>query len=284
MNILLMITVCKMNSERIVNQIENIKRNQKFFEEFNIQPLFVTGDVDLNIKGYQTLYLNNFEEKYTNLARKIVYALTEISKKFNYDYIIKMDDDTMFNASELDADVFNYDYVGRFFEKFTQNELVIKLPSYNVEETIKIYPAAFRDIPFEYAAGNFYILSKKAVDIVISNVHLLENFYKENVRISEDQFVGFCLHETNVTKWNYKYETEETEKFVLQLTKHLTSLHPITNTLFMELLTYPPKQQLEKLLKNNSLMRRKVLLQGLKDNLKQVIFDFVNSKKLSGMG
>lgn len=284
MKVLLLITTCLLNRARIFNQIKNLERNKQELARNNIHPVFVTSDKDLIIDGYETLRLSNFEEKYTNLARKIVYSYEALCRSWEFDHIIKIDDDTFLNLERLDDLVFKYDYVGKFFSQFTQNEIVIKLPSYNIEETVPIYPKAFLTNPFSFAAGSCYFLSRKAVETVALNVPLLEEFYKENVRISEDQFVGYCLQSEEITKYNYEYETLETRDFVLQLTENLTSLHPVSNAIFKELIGLNPEEQLQTLLKSSSLVRRKVLLETLKNNLKSVIFDFVNSKKLSGMG
>lgn len=281
---LLIITVCKLNSERVSNQIENLKRNFVSLQKYNIQPLFVTADKDLIINDYKVLYLKNIEESYTNLAQKIVFGLKEIYETFSFDHIIKIDDDTLFNVDRLDAEVFNYDYIGHFFERFTNNKFIISFPSYNIEETINVYPSIFEKKEFSFAAGNFYILSKMAVQKVIYNIPVLLDMYKENVRISEDQFVGFCLQSKDITKLDYGFQNESTRNFVLQVTKNLTSIHPVSNNTYKALMTLAPEEQLQQILASSSLLRRKALLEQFKKNLIQVVFDFVNSKKISGMG
>jgi hypothetical protein len=285
MKILLLITVCNLNSIRIQNQIQNIKKHKNLLEKYNIHPIFCTLDENLNIdKSYDVVCLSGFEEKYTNLARKIVHSFEFLYKNYKFDFIIKIDDDTIFNVDRLDLNVFNYDYIGKFFDNFTKNEIIINLPNYNINETIRLYPNAYSNTPFKYAGGNFYILSKKSIETIIANKDLLEDFYKENVRVSEDQFVGYCLRSENINKLDCNYQTKNTVQKVLQVTSNLTSLHPINNILFTKILHETPEKQLEILEKSSSLIYRKMLLKNLTDDIKSVVFDFVNSKKNSGMG
>lgn len=284
MKIILLITVCKQNLPRIQNQLLCLDKHKELIKNYNIRPVFATADADLTVEGYDTIYLEGLEEKYTNLARKIVYSLKHVNENYEFDSLIKIDDDTLFNVDRLNLDIFKHDYVGRFYDHFTQNEIRINLPAYNLYETIKLYPSAYSDCKFSFASGDFYVLSKKAVNEVVNNIDVLEAFYKENVRISEDQFVGYCLRSSEITKLDYKHETNRTRQHVLQITTNITSVHPIINTMFASLLDKTPEQQVSSLLVSPSLSYRNILLEKLKLNIKNVIFDFVNSKKLSGMG
>ena len=273
-----------MNKLRISNQIENLNKHKNLLVQYNIQPVFVTGDEDIQTGEYECIRLDNFQEKYTNLARKTVYSLEHLCQNYKFDYLIKMDDDVVFNVDQLDLEVFKYDYVGKFFNSFTKNEITIDLPSYNIREVIELYPSAFSDSPFKFAAGNFYVLSRKAAKIVADNKNLLEDFYKETVRISEDQFVGYCLQKQNITKHDYGYETPATRDLILQITRNLTTFHPVSDNLFMKLIRIAPQEQLKMIMQFSSLTYRRCLLEKLKSDIKNVIFDFANSKKLSGMG
>lgn len=284
LKIIMLIFVCKTNYVRISNQIENLKKHASLLTEYNIHPIFVTADKELDTKGYNVIQIETIEEKYTNLAQKVMNCFEHLQQTYSFDYLIKIDDDTLFNVDRLDCNIFTHDYIGLFFDHFTDNEIKIHLPNYNLYETIKLYPSIYTNSNFKFAAGNFYVLSNKAVKRVLEHKLVLNACYEENVRVNEDQFIGYCLQKDDITKYDYRYETKETKDQVLQITSNLTSLHPISNFLFQTMIPLSPEEQLKTLIKSASLMYRKVLLEQLKQNLKNVIFNFVNSKKLSGMG
>lgn len=273
-----------MNCVRISNQIKNMEKHASLLTEYNIHPVFVTADKELDMKGYDVIQIETIEEKYTNLAQKVMNCFEQLHQNYSFDYLIKMDDDTLFNVDRLDYNIFTHDYIGLFFNHFTDNKFEIHLPNYNVYETIKLYPSIYTDSNFKFAAGNFYAISNKAVKRVLEHKLVLNDCYEENVRVNEDQFVGYCLRKDDITKHDYRYETEETRDHILQITSNLTSIHPINNMSFQSMLALSPEEQLKMLIQSTSLVYRKVLLEQLKQNLKNVIFDFVNSKKLSGMG
>ena len=273
-----------MNFSRIQNQLLCLRKHKELLDQYNIQPVFATADAELTVEEFDTIHITQFKEEYTNLARKIVYSLDHLYNKYTFDYVIKIDDDTLFNIDRFDLSILTHDYIGRFYDEFTKNEIIINLPAYNLHETVRLYPSAYSCDPFEFASGDFYILSKKAVQEVISNTEILEIFYSENVRVSEDQFVGYCLRAEHITKFDFKYETDITMQYVLQITSNITSIHPVCNSMFASLLNKAPEEQLQDLIDSSSLIRRKFLIEALKTNIKNVIFNFVNLKKSSGMG
>lgn len=286
MKILLLITTCSLNKERIVNQIKNLKKHEQTLKQLNIIPKFVTSDTDLFAEQYEVIKLNNFEEKYTNLAKKTINLLKYIVANEEFDYAIKMDDDTLFNPDCLDFSYFNSDYTGNFFETFAKNEIIVNLPAYGINnESIRLYPFDYLNNPFIFAGGNFYILSKKATQIAISDTSTIDKFYSEYVHVSEDQLLGYLLRNSDITRQDIGYRTTEIQIKRLQLTKNLVSLHPVPTSLYASLLTKPPAEQLKMLLNSTILdYGRKKLTEKIKNTVKETIYELLNQKRTSGMG
>lgn len=289
MKILLAITVCEQHKERIVNQLANLQKHSESLKLYNICPLFVYGDqpISVDVSPYDSLQLD-VEERYTNLYKK-VFGLFEKSLARDFDYLIKIDDDTLFNINLLGSLELTADYIGRFLPKFTENAIHIHIPMFNVYSAIQFYPKIFTD-QFKFATGDLYILSRRVVEFLANIKESLFNSLTEQEYICEDQLVGYCLKDqTQEFKCeDITFSLEEPHYQIFQFTKHLMSLHPIHNEDYLCLVERDPENQLRYLLNTNTKdsanFYRKGLLLKLKNDLEKVIFDFVNHKKMMGMG
>lgn len=283
MRIALMITVCEQNLDRIHNQIKNLQKHKQFLKDFNIDPYFVLGKTKFAFESsYKTLYVD-VEEKYTNLYLKILEGFKKLYAE-GYDYVIKIDDDTIFNIDQFSLDILSADYIGRFHSEYSENSIDIKLPMFNIETQIKFFPSIFQE-QFKFATGDFYILSRRAILVLLQKIDSFKEKLKEEY-VCEDQLVGFLLKPSVCTQKDIKLETNDAYFNVLQITKNCLSLHPIHTSLFDLLLNTPATKQLDTLLESGkiSYFYRKSLIKKLESNLKQVLFDFVNSKKSMGLG
>lgn len=279
MKIVLMITVCDQNKDRIANQLAALEKINS-----NILPVFVYGNQTPQIEIPYTKVQLNVEERYTNLYKKIIEGLDYINKNFVYDYIIKIDDDTLVNYNLLKDINWSADYIGREHNNFSKNVIDLNLPMYNIRKTINLYPSQFQD-EFSFMTGDFYALSPKSVNIILENKHLLEEF-KESSYICEDQLIGFILKDKNITRKNISFMSPEIEENVLQITENLISLHPVNTLIFPSLLPLQPEEQLAKLLlaKRTNFWYRKSLLKKLEEDISGLLLEFANSKKSMGLG
>jgi hypothetical protein len=286
MKILLLITTCNLNKQRILNQIKNLEKHKQLLDSLNIHPKFLTADADLVIENYPVIRLTNFKDEYTNLAKKTIYGIEYVMLNEEFDYLIKMDDDTLFNVDCLTLDYFNSDYTGKFFETFAKNEITINLPAYGIrDEPIRLYPHDYLNTAFSFAAGNFYILSKKAAQIIVSNKLVLDKFYAECVHVSEDQLVGYLLRDPCISKQDIGYKTIETEVKRIQLTNNLVTLHPVPTSLYCSLLSKSPNDQLQALMNSNILyFGREKITEQIKTTIKKTVFELLNLKRMFGMG
>jgi len=285
MRSLLLITVCETNADRIVNQINHIQQNIECIIEKNITPVLVCGTPGISIPSPDCcdVWVLDAEERYTNLYKKIFMMLQKAST-LDYDYIIKIDDDTLFNFTEYNTEMLDGDYIGRMHESYSQNKIDITLPMYNIKKTIQLYPSIFNS-EFSFATGDCYILSKKAVDIICAKSSVL-NTCKESEYICEDQLIGYILKDESLIRKDITLQNEDIETNVLQITEKYMSIHPVHTALFSELSLLKPKQQAQKLIdsKRINFLYRKSLLNKLENDIKKLLLDFANSKKTMGLG
>lgn len=219
MNPIVLITTCKKNYKKI-DAIEKTWAN--ILKKNNVPYLYVTSD---NIPSIPSLRLENFTESYEQLPLKTYHMLTSLNET-TFTHFIKLDDDTYFDYEKLDPSVFNFDYVGKFND---------------VEESrfIHFYKVAplFRKPKSKaltsYAEGGFYILSKKASNIIIShNINKFKNTpfnYK-----GEDVMMGEILSKNNLIK-KLDLNDSISKKINMDIAKDGVSIHPVTPEV-MELL------------------------------------------------
>lgn len=273
-------------------QIENLKNNLHFIRKHQIRPVFVFGsDVDAqSLKSEENLYeivTLDVEERYTNLYKKILLSLEYVTS-FDYDFVIKIDDDTLVNFQKFETSFFNgWDYVGRFQDKFTKNTIDIDLPMYNIKQVIDVYPSSVFYEDFTFATGDFYVLSREAVSYIVSQKEFVFNTFKETDYVCEDQMIGFLLKDqTHFKTHDISNKSSEILNLKLQATRNNLSLHPINCHLFKQMINMDSEKQIW-FLKNNLMMNlyyRENLLATLQTSIKNCILDFANSSKLMGLG
>jgi len=223
-----LITTCKKNLKRI-QAIENtwakILQNQK------ISYFYVTSDF---IPAVPLLKLRNFKECYEQLPLKTFLALKAI-QDIKYTHVIKLDDDTFFDYTKLNANFYKFDYIGKF-NKIINSETV---HFYKVKSNFRI---AKRPAKSKYAEGGFYMISKKAVKKILTQTE--ESFincpgsYK-----GEDVLMGELLASKKFKKLDLN--TQYSESLNMDITKDGLSLHPVHYSLYNDI--YCKSEFLDKL-------------------------------------
>jgi hypothetical protein len=208
----------------------------------NIDYYFISGDeLDLN----NTLKIN-FKESYEQLPLKTLLMLKQISN-IDFNYIIKLDDDTFFNIDEfLKTDFINYDYIGKFNLADAKRDSYykrihfykIKNKDYHID---KILPQ------FDYAQGGFYALSRSAVDYILT--HKKELFINTPTSYKgEDELLGEIL--ARQKKYDIK-DSYVSSLLHLDATKNGISFHPVHHTLVKPLYKCAGVEEKIKFLKAN---------------------------------
>ena len=178
--------------------------------------LFVVGDMQkTKSKGQEfiqgdILYVNS-PDTYEALPSKVIHAFNYCYHNFSFNYLYKVDDDTVVNpVSLLALDLKEKDYIGkphqvtRDFNRFwhrnkCQNKSLEKIP----------YPAQRIKLGTIYAKGEAgYFVSYRAVE------HLINHMAYINSDLYEDKAIGESLAKENIKLFHHsEYLTKLSEKF-----------------------------------------------------------------------
>tara|TARA_R110000868_G_scaffold195048_3_gene440731 strand:+ start:15882 stop:16742 length:861 start_codon:yes stop_codon:yes gene_type:complete len=283
--IILLITVCNQNKKRIINQLFNLS-TQHSKEDMIFKPVFLFGaGGDTSNIPYDTLVVD-VKEQYTNLYLKLFKAYKIINKKYTYDYICKIDDDTKINLQNLDINLLeNKDYIGRFFSGVTETSITLKIDFCNLYKVINLIPDALCQ-NYQYASGDCYFISKKAVEHILSKESIIQNLAHDVNEINEDSIFGKLLESPDIIKGDINLTNEFSTINELQLTQNYFTFHPINENLYTQLIDKTIDEQIN-IINNNktlNLLKRKLDISELENNLKKVVFDFLNSKRTNGLG
>ena len=283
--ILLTIVTCLQNKQRLINQIKNL--NAYILPE-NIRVCFCFGNnydgrYSELLKGFDTVVVD-IEDQYLNRSLKTKKIFEEVYNKFNFDFVIKIDDDTVINIDLIKNLDFSFDYIGRFQKCDIDSFIQLHLFKFNVFEKINAFSRIF-DRPFSFASGDFYVLSRQAVEKI--NAYTLPTLRKEDlIFLNEDQMIGYILCDKNFKILDINHKNNLIFKNDLQVTLNGLSIHPIAESLFEHLIKKPLEEQLNIIDKNTlkNLTSRKIYTHSLKENILNTIVEFLNKHKTIGLG
>jgi len=288
-NILLLITVCKANRARVNNVLSLLEFFKNDLSNKNITPIFVTSvDDDLTLSNYEVIKLD-IKDKYTDLYRKLFYAYEYILNKFNFDFICKIDDDTVINFDKLDIkSLIGYDYIGRMVNYKEISSITININLFLKEHTFSFNPTNYYKNDFVFASGDCYFLSKKAILRILSKKNIIsENIISETNKdiIAEDQLFGYMLNDEDIKKNNILNTSEFIAKHSLQVTKDWLSIHPVNESLYTNLIGKSVEEQQDILGKSIINYKLRLLyLKKLEKLIKHAVISFYNEHKTIGLG
>ena len=280
-NIILLITVCNQNRQRIKNHVDNLYNQSLINNDIKFTPVFVFGkDGDTTGIPFDTI-ITDVEEKYSNLKLKLLASYKTVSEDYDFDFLIKIDDDTKVNLGQFKKEwVVGKDYVGRFIDGNISSKIILELEMFNMYKTIILNPQKFIETNYKFATGDCYILSKKAIQYINNHDCKYDNIF------GEDRMFGFILKSDDIVKNDIKLTNEMTNKCNLQVTIDYFTIHPIHENVYQSLIDKAIDEQLS-IIENKSLFNlsiRKMYLRELEDKIKNTVIDFMNSKKTIGLG
>jgi hypothetical protein len=248
-----------------------------------LTPVFVFGQGgDTSNIPFQTMVVD-VEEKYTNLYLKFLEAYRRIDSEYEYDFIWKIDDDTKINTENFKREfIEGKDYVGRFIDGTQSSKIILSLDCFNLHKTIYFNPPEFEKIPYSFVTGECVFFSKKAIQRALKSDFKCENEFG----LQEDRMFGYMLKDDDIIKGDIKQIDDFAMENDLQVTTDYFTIHPINETLFPSLIGVKTKEQLQIIAGSQllNLVRRKVYLKSLETQIKDVVTNFWNSKKTTGLG
>ncbi|KAK0086164.1 hypothetical protein PV325_003669 [Microctonus aethiopoides] len=158
----------------------------------NIKHLFAIGTLDIQSEQIETLkseqqkyndllLLPKLEDLYNTLTKKVLQSFEKIYEQYNFDYLLKCDDDTyvflhqlMINLDSWDSKKTGKELYWGFFNGKAQVKRTgpWKEPDWNI-----------CDYYLPYALGGGYVLSYNLVKFIALNANLLRLFNAEDVSV-----------------------------------------------------------------------------------------------------
>lgn len=156
----------------------------------NLLYFHVLGDPNL-VEPFYFDYESNIlwvkcNDDYNSLPNKVISAYDAIKKTFNYKYIFKTDDDQILNTNiffPMMMKLLNA-------KKIHYGGYIVDVPFPHISKYYTIHPELPTNLLIEkikYCNGRFYLLSKEAVENLLSKKEMIEKHYLE------DYAVGYYL-------------------------------------------------------------------------------------------
>jgi hypothetical protein len=162
----------------------------------------VYGDNALD-NEYEIDYENNFiklncNDSFEYLVNKTNLLLNVFLLEFSdYDYLIKMDDDTEINIDHdtlSNLDIWNNDYMGHKLIKSEPKEHNYHFGKCN-DNALNIKPYDL-EIDLSWGAGYFYILSRTIIKTLCEDIKNYPDLLNEN--LYEDMLIGYMMLNNNI--------------------------------------------------------------------------------------
>ena len=197
MKVLLLIYTCKKYSF-LYNDYINKYKNLGF------DLYLVYGNPNLEedciIDQENNTYVLKCDDNFEGLPKKTYLMLKtfmECDSFSDYDYIIKMDDDTEFNFTLnelLNSNLLEGDYIGaKLISSEAQEHNYHFGKCSNIELNYTPYKLG---IDLSWGAGYFYILSRKAIKVICEDIEGYEQLLTDN--LYEDMMIGYILTNNNI--------------------------------------------------------------------------------------
>ena len=167
---------------------EKYKKLELYLQTFKYDYYIVLSSEETEEIKKNYIYLK-IPDIWENLSKKVIKALELIYKNTTYSYVYKVDDNFYDVNINLSDDIYNLDYYGNYIIKQFKTDYHFGKCSNKVLNNLE-YENIFIS---PYAAGGYgYLLSRKAIFILLNNKEYIKN------EIYEDKAVGDVLFINNI--------------------------------------------------------------------------------------
>jgi len=215
----------------------------------NIQFYFAYHTKNLNKNNFSspTLFFND-DEKYENIPLKTFNCLSHFLTT-NKKFFIKINDDCLLDIKKLEekfSSFLSYDVIGNFikndYANFSDKDMfkAKHIHYYKMKDTPHIKPKQVINV--DYPEGSFYILSRNAVEMVLSK-YVKQDFIQHlDNYIGEDMTMGLFLSSFKTLKY---LDIKQFTEFNMDITKDFLSIHPVNHIFLEKLLKIPDSDKLK---------------------------------------
>lgn len=172
------------------------------------------------------MLLPQLVDSYVNLTRKMLWAFEEVDRQFDFDYLLKADDDTYVNLSILAEDLLRYH--GNLRKLHLPGELVPQLywGFFNGRAQIKS-GGQWRESNYNnvcdrflpYALGGGYVLSRGLVRHIARHGHRLVGYRSEDVSVGTWLVNQRHVHRRHDVRFDTGYQPRRCQPYHLVLHK-----------------------------------------------------------------
>ncbi|MFA5930793.1 MAG: hypothetical protein WC821_00610 [archaeon] len=202
--------------EKNINKFEKLKK-QKWFKEFvkskNVELLIAIGDKNKASKKGDYLFLKT-PEKMTNLSKKLFESFKFIKKNYDFEYLIKCDDDIKVKNFSKILELFQKrDYSG-IIRKTTKKRALLWATKNNLKIKLK------KHIEVDYAVGTMFCLSKKAFYPLLKELPKIVKYNTKHLAGNNDTLIGRAFASVEKKEELTKSTTQEINFFKKNIKEH----------------------------------------------------------------
>jgi hypothetical protein len=151
----------------------------------------------------QILFIH-VEDDYINLPKKMIRAFNAIQETFNFNYILKTDDDQNLNNINFIKTLCSI--LEKKEPKIHYGGQIVNVPIPYLSQYYKIHPELPKDLIIQstnYSNGRFYFLSKESVQNLLNKQEQIEKEYLEDYAIGFYLSNQFKENKMNITSDKY---------------------------------------------------------------------------------
>lgn len=233
--------------ETIEEQIRQLKLFSEWHENLRadtfdslpvkIKHLFVMGSNNLDAVDARALIeedeqhedlliLPQLVDSYVNLTRKMLMAFVELQKEIDFDYLMKVDDDTYVNLSILAEDLWRYHSNLRATQQDDRLTPQLYWGFFNGRAQIKTggqwKESNYNNICdkfLPYALGGGYVLSRGLIQYIAGNAHRLISYRSEDVSVGTWLITQKHVHRRHDVRFDTGYMPRRCQPYHLVLHK-----------------------------------------------------------------
>jgi hypothetical protein len=241
--------ICIISCQKNLSKLNFLRQTWlKEAKKNNIEYRIFVGGASNTDKNNDVVFLN-VDDSYESLRKKSIEAFNFSVKNFNFDYLLKIDDDTFVDIEELQKINLTTNYIGWKSSLNKHKKHLEKYKNYMIQRALRKnlnhYYFEKIDKNFNYAVGAFYFLKRELLKEILI---LSEKDDIFNSILQEDIAIGYLCDKLSATLTDIK------SKFDWYQVSKNTFFHPVNSILFKLLYKNKYLNKREEILKDKIML------------------------------